>query len=132
MSELPPPEAPATIGAVVTYDGLGDLIRERREAKPMTQAELGQAVGVIVGRRVSARMVSHWETGSRIPVDWRTVAAIGAVLGVAFVMGAAAPTIAGLAAGSAIGAVALEVSKSEAPAAGVRVQGGPSPEYRVP
>lgn len=130
-------EPPATLGVVVTYERLGELIRERREARPMTQAELGEAVGAIVGRHVSARMVSHWETGRRIPVDWRTVAAIGAVLGVAFVMGAGAPTIAGLAVGSAIGAVALEAKReSEAADAAARAGGedaeGSTSERRMP
>ncbi len=93
---------------------LGGLIRVQREQRGLTQAQLGEAVGAQLGRHIRRELVSQWEHGRRVPADWRTIAAIGAALGLAFVLGANARTLVAVAAGGAIAAIALEAANEAA------------------
>jgi transcriptional regulator with XRE-family HTH domain len=93
--------------SVVRPDELGELIRTRRQAQRMTQAQLGAAIGARLGRSISDAVVGHWERGRRMPTDWKTIGAIGGGLGVAFVLGANARVVVAASVGTGAAALVL-------------------------
>lgn len=109
--------------SVVRPDELGELIRTRRQAQRMTQAQLGVAVGAQLGRRVTRVMVGHWERGRRMPTDLRTIGAIAAALGLVVAVGGKS-SAAGAAVGAVAGVIFLEVNReSEAANKAARAEG---------